>query len=383
MTESTPATSAAVKELVANAASFVADGVLPSLQLAVARQGKVLAARTFSKDGCADDRTLYTIFSCTKALTASATWLLQQDGRLDVSERVVDAVPEFGTNGKELVTIEHLLTHTSGFPMAPFAPLDWNDRERRLERFRKWRLDWEPGSRFVYHPMTSFWVLAEVIERRAGQDFREFVRERIVRPLGIADLHLGDTAGLEDRVAPVVHVGERPAPEMLRDLGIALPPSVTDDENYFEAYNRADVRAVGAPASGAVATASALALFYQGLLHDLAARDGEHRVWRPATIARALEVRTGELIDPMIRRRAHRGLGVVIAGDDDKVYRGFGSEVSAQAFGHPGAGGQVAWADPATGISFVCLTNGFDRDVIRLGMRGVVLSSLAAQCTEA
>jgi CubicO group peptidase (beta-lactamase class C family) len=181
-------------------------------------------------------------------------------------------------------------------------------------------------------------------------------------------------------VADVVHVGERPAPEALRAIGISLPASVTDDEKYFEAYNRPEIRAVGAPASGGIATSAALALFYQALLHDLAAQDGEHRVWRSATIARALEIRTGDLIDPMTRRRAHRGLGVVVAGDDDRVYRGFGSDTSPAAFGHPGAGGQVAWADPATGLSFVCLTNGFDRDVIRLGMRGIVLSTLAAHC---
>lgn len=371
-------------ELLANAASFVeGGGVLPSIQVAVAHRGKVIAARTFATSPDVSDRTLYTIFSCTKAITASAAWLLEQDGKLDVRERVVDVVPEFGTNGKDVITVEQLLTHTCGFPVAPFAPLDWNDREKRLARFAKWRLDWEPGSRFVYHAMTSFWVLAEVIERRAGQDFRAYIRERIFAPLGLTDLFLGDTAAVDARVADVVHVGDRPAPEALAALGLSLPASVTDDEKYFEAYNQPAIRAVGAPASGGVATASALALFYQGLLHDLAAADGEHRVWRPATIARALAIRTGELIDPMTRRRAHRGLGVVVAGDDDKVYRGFGSATSSEAFGHPGAGGQVAWADPASGLSFVCLTNGFDRDAIRLGMRGVVLSTLAAQCAPA
>jgi CubicO group peptidase (beta-lactamase class C family) len=367
-------------ELHSIAASFVEGGVLPSLQLAVAHRGRVIASRTYAKTRDVGDHTLYTIFSCTKAITASAAWLLEQDGKLDVGERVADVIPEFGTHGKDVVTVEQLLTHTCGFPGAPFAPLDWNDRAKRLARFAKWRLDWEPGSRFVYHPMTSFWVLAEVIERRAGQDFRAFVRERIVGPLGIADLFLGATEGVDARVADVVHVGERPAAEALAGLGLSLPASVTDDEKYFEAYNQPAIRAVGAPASGGVAAASALALFYQGLLHDLAAKDGEHRVWRPATIARALELRTGDLIDPMTRRRAQRGLGVVVAGDDDRVFRGFGAATSPLAFGHPGAGGQVAWADPATGLSFVCLTNGFDRDVIRLGMRGVVLSTLAAQC---
>ena len=49
-------------------------------------------------------------------------------------------------------------------------------------------------------------------------------------------------------------------------------------------------------------------------------------------------------------------------------------------FGHGGAGGQIAWADPATGLSFAYLTNGHDRDLLREGRRIIALSSLAAVC---
>ena len=131
-------------ELHSIAASFVEGGVLPSLQLAVAHRGRVIASRTYAKTRDVADHTLYTIFSCTKAITASAAWLLEQDGKLDVGERVVDVIPEFGTHGKDVVTVEQLLTHTCGFPGAPFAPLDWNDREKRLARFAKPNR-WEPS----------------------------------------------------------------------------------------------------------------------------------------------------------------------------------------------------------------------------------------------
>ena len=80
----------------------------------------------------------------------------------------------------------------------------------------------------------------------------------------------------------------------------------------------------------------------------------------------------------MFGKRVQRGLGVCLAGDADRVFRGFGHGNSEQAFGHNGAGGQIAWADPATGVSFAYLTNGFDREVIRQARRGVALSSLAA-----
>ena len=88
-------------------------------------------------------------------------------------------------------------------------------------------------------------------------------------------------------------------------------------------------------------------------------------------------MRTGDFVDPMFGKRASRGLGITIAGDADRVFRGFGRTGSEQAFGHNGAGGQIAWADPATGISFAYCTSGFDRDIVRQGRRGVALSSLA------
>ena len=77
--------------------------------------------------------------------------------------------------------------------------------------------------------------------------------------------------------------------------------------------------------------------------------------------------------------KCNRALGVVVAGGDGMAnYRGFGKTNSALAFGHGGAGGQIGWADPATGISLGYATNGFDRNDMRQGRRGVALSSLRA-----
>lgn len=71
----------------------------------------------------------------------------------------------------------------------------------------------------------------------------------------------------------------------------------------------------------------------------------------------------------------------MIAGGDGKAnMRGFGRTNSPDAFGHPGFGGQIGWADPATGISFGYVTNGFDRNDLREGRRSVALSSLAGSC---
>jgi len=86
--------------------------------------------------------------------------------------------------------------------------------------------------------------------------------------------------------------------------------------------------------------------------------------------------------DPLLGVPANRTLGLVQAGDDGKaVMRGFGRTVSPRAFGHDGAAGQIAWADPGTGLSFAYVTNGIDANVLRQARRGVALSSLAGAAT--
>jgi len=89
------------------------------------------------------------------------------------------------------------------------------------------------------------------------------------------------------------------------------------------------------------------------------------------------------LIDPARGITANRALGIVIAGGDGKAnLRGFGRTNSAEAFGHPGFGGQIGWADPVTGISFGYLTNGYDRNDLREGRRSVAVCSLAGACRD-
>jgi CubicO group peptidase (beta-lactamase class C family) len=101
--------------------------------------------------------------------------------------------------------------------------------------------------------------------------------------------------------------------------------------------------------------------------------------WNEETVQRAREVRTHGLRDPIQGYPVLRGLGIVVAGKEDAHLRGFGHGVSAEAFGHNGAGGQIAWVDPNTDLSFVYLTNGHDRHAIRQAKRGIALSSLAAK----
>lgn len=376
---------AKVEALLQRAEREVKEGLLPSAQVAIARNGKIAAMRTVGRavqggaDRPATDQTQYVIFSCTKAIISSAIWILLGESKLDLGERVAEIIPEFGTNGKDLITVEQVMLHIGGFPNAPYPQSEWSDRSKRLERFAKWRLEWPVASQYMYHPTSGFWVLAEIIERRTGKDFRAFVRERIASPLGLSELNVGLPRSRQGRVADIVHVGEALTNEERAKLGLPPMPETEVTEEAIMGFNDPAVREAGVPGGGGIMTAGDLALFYQGILHNRGV-DGKP-IWKAEILREALRVRSGDYKDPIFRVTCNRGLGVVLAGGDGLAnYRGFGKTNSPDAFGHGGAGGQIGWADPATGISLGYCTNGFDRNDLRQGRRGVALSSLAAQC---
>jgi CubicO group peptidase (beta-lactamase class C family) len=366
-----------LEALLARAKRDVDQGVLPSAQVALARHGKLAGVGTFGRavqggvEKPATNETLYCIFSSTKAVVALATWLLLEEGALRLEERVADIIPEFATNGKDVVTVEQVMLHTGGFPYAPYHPDHWGDREQLLEAFKRWRLTWEPGSRFEYHPTSAHWVLAEIIYRRGGTDHRTYIRERMTGPMGLDELFVGLPPEHDARVADVCYVGEPVEPPGgWRDV---TPDAILR-------FNEPRLRRVGVPGGGGITGAAELALFYQPLLNGGETIDGKRLVKRE-TIEFATRVRTQDFHrDPLLNVPVNRGLSVVVAGGDGNSHlRGFGKVASPRAFGHGGAGGQIAWGDPETGISVGYCTNGFV-DWVTSGRRITAISSLAASC---
>jgi CubicO group peptidase (beta-lactamase class C family) len=343
-------------------------GLLPAAQVAVAIDGEVVVDATFG----ADDATRFIPFSATKVLTAAAIWRLMADAGLDVARTVASYVPAFGTNDKDTVTVEQVLLHTGGFPMAPLGPRDWSTREGRLAAFSRWKLDFPPGERYVYHPTAGHWVLCEVVETVAGEPYLDALHHLVTEPLGLPRL-LGIPLDEQDAIAEVVAVGEPATSDELRELYgdaaesvQAIPPAVV--VGALTSLNHPKAKAVGVPGGGAVVRAADLALLYQGLLRNPGG------LWDAAVLADGTGHVRNRLPDSL-GIPANRSLGLMLAGDDGfAALRGFGTVASPGAFGHNGAGGQLAYADPETGLSACYVTSGLDQNLLREHHRNVAIA---------
>ena len=365
----------ALQALVARARREVESGLLPSCQLAIGFGGKVVLFETL---GRATPQSRYGTFSCTKVVVASAIWRLLGRGELALEARVADYIPEIARHGKDAITVEQLLTYRAGIPRAMLSRAAWNDRARRLEEMAEWRLEWAPGTRYEYHYTSAHWLLGELLERVGRGDFRAVVQREVCEPLEMTRSQLGVAAGDQADVERIALAGEPATPaELLATWGVPELFAGEVNDTALEAFNDdVDAIAAGVPGGGLVSTAHDLALFYQALLHN----PGGH--WDATWLVEGTQhVRVRDPDVLMAGRPANRTLGCIVAGDDGCSHnRGFGRTVGPRAFGHGGVAGQIAWADPDSGLSFAYLTNGRDRHLIREARRGVALSSLAAVC---
>ncbi len=266
----------------------VEQGALPSAQVAVARHGRLVVSETY---GDVDPRRKFILQSVGRTVVAATIWKLIGEGLISVDERVGDVIPEFATNGKDVVTIEQVLTHTGGFPFAPLGYPKMLERSRRLEAFGKWRLDWEPGTRLQFHLTSAAWVIAELVERRTGLPFADYLRQEIVEPLGLGFVLPVPADRFEEVVAVPIAIDRTSADQEVDPWGpwyLANGP----------------VLAGGEPSHSIVGNAADVALFFQALYHSGLWADGRGR--RRHHSARVAPGRWREALRRQPRDRQHR-----------------------------------------------------------------------------
>ncbi len=307
-----------------------------------------------------DDSTLQVIFSTTKGITAIAVAMCVDRGLLDYDEKVATYWPEFAAHGKAEATVAQLLSHQCGLiaPDVPVALVDTFDWKLMTTMLADTKPDWPIGSGHGYHAVTFGWLAGELIRRTDGRTPGRFVAEEIAGPLGV-DLWIGLPEEFEDRVSPVIGslAGSDATPPHVRAMmemflgpdtraGRALMLngafSVDDD-----AINTRAVHAAEIPAANGITNAAALAKVYAATMSSI---DGVRLV--NSTVcdaARATVTPAGEP-DLCLIMPTTFGMGFMTHGMFTP-YSGPGS------FGHSGAGGSNAFAQPERQLAVAYVMN--------------------------
>ena len=294
--------------------------------------------------------TVVLVYSSTKGVTAVCANRLIEQGRLDPDATVAAYWPEFAAGGKGAITVAQVLSHQAGLPLVEGEytldeVLAWDPMVESLARQAP---IWEPGTKHGYHMRTFGWLVGELVRRVDGRTIGAYLREDVAQPLG-CDFWIGLPEEIEPRVARLVPP-EHDLGELLRELGgelliadvFANPGGLF---NYDEMWNSRELRAAELPSSNGVGDARGLARLYASCIGDV---DGV-RTLQPATVAAATtELACGK--DEVLMIDSCFGLGFMLGAS-------FGAANRPSAFGHAGAGGSLAFADPDARLGFGYVMN--------------------------
>ncbi|MEA1604303.1 serine hydrolase domain-containing protein [Pseudomonas spirodelae] len=320
--------------------------------------------------------TILNLFSCTKTFTAVTALQLVAEGKLELDAPVARYWPEFAAAGKDKITLRHLLSHQAGLPalrqMLPAEALyDWQAMTTALAAEQPW---WALGEGHGYAPITYGWLVGEVLRRVEGRGPGESIVARTATPLGL-DFHVGLADEEFDRVATISrgkgNVGDAAAQRLLKTM-MSEPAAMstrafTNPPSIMTSTNKPEWRRMQQPAANGHGNARSLAGFYSGLLDG---RLLESELLDELTREHAV----GE--DKTLLTRTRFGLGCML--DQPEVANAtYG--MGPRAFGHPGAGGSIGFADPERDVAFGFVTNNLGPFVL-MDPRAQKLARLLADC---
>ncbi|MEU6348003.1 serine hydrolase domain-containing protein [Streptomyces sp. NPDC047072] len=295
---------------------------------------------------------LYGVFSSTKGAAHLVVALLVQEGTLELDRKVTYYWPEFGAEGKGQLTLRDLLAHRAGVVGldAGFSADELADDRAVAERLADQRPFWRPGTAFGYHALVIGALTGEIVRRATGRTLQEVYEERIRVPYGL-DFHLGLPAALEPRYRPVQPMVPTPTQQVELDAAptgphtltaIAFNQHVPAPGTMVDYANSRAVRAKGPASAGGVAAARGLAGMYAAAISD---RGERPPLLKPDTIAEVGQIHSAGY-DLVARTHKAFGLGFQATAAAWHPYLGAG------AFGHSGAGGSQAFADPRSGLAY-------------------------------
>ena len=299
------------------------------------------------------EQTQVNVFSTSKMITALAVQRAVDNGDLDLQRPLKDVWPEFASEGKSDITLAWCLNHRAGLPairepVDDEALFDWDYMCQRLARERPW---WRPGKQHGYHMVTFGWLVGEAFRRTLGVTLGQYLQDEIVQPLSLTmSLGISDP---EAEVADLLGVKTQPQQGRIHLFSRALEDregvtakALTNPASLMTSSNKPAWRQMELPSANIHCNARSLAM----LLGECLA--GERVISRAALTRLMTEESVGP--DPVLTTNTRFGPGVMLQqlGDHEA---GFGKV--SQAFGHPGSGGAMGFADPDTGVAFAYVMN--------------------------
>ncbi|MFE0102580.1 serine hydrolase domain-containing protein [Streptomyces sp. NPDC059009] len=339
--------------------------------------------------------TLVNVYSTTKGLTALCAHLLVDRGELDLDAPVARYWPEFAQAGKGDIPVRWLLSHRTGVlaprePMRPEQVQDWDTVCAALAAAEPW---WRPGERQGYHAVAYGFLVGEVVRRITGVSLGTFLRTEVTAPLGVdSSVYVGTPASEHARCADMIPPGTTDANSEKDTEGTLFggapePPVAGLDAhplapltlalNYLPMgeVNSAAFRTAEIPAANGHATARGLATVYRELANN--------RLVTPSTLE-AMRTRQSGADEPDVVLAAGTAVSSAWWWGLGYMLNQFGmAGTNPGAFGHGGAGGSFAFADPEGRVSYAYVMNRMDGGTSGEDVRSWKLVESLYECLKA
>jgi CubicO group peptidase (beta-lactamase class C family) len=308
--------------------------------------------------------TLVLVWSATKGIGSACLLHALQEHNIDINQRVAEVWPEFARAGKENVTLAQLLSHQAGL-CALDRRVDVLDYDAVIQALEKQKPLWPPGTAHGYHVRTLGFLLDELVRRISGKTLPDYWQEVFARPLNL-DLWIGLPEKENPRVATIYAAksGKPPEPKQFY-IDLATPGALARKAftsphglQVVSAMNNPTIRAQPIVSFGGIGSAASLAKFYSVLAN------GGNFDGQTFFSERTIAWMTTTLVDGLDRVfQIPTAFSAGFMRDSQNAARRiFGP--SRNAFGHPGAGGSHAFADPENKLSFAYVMNRMEQKVL-------------------
>jgi len=308
--------------------------------------------------------TLVLVWSATKGIGSACLLHVLQEHQIDIHRRVAEFWPEFGQANKQNITLAQLLSHQAGL-CALDRRVDVLDYGAVIHALEAQQPLWPPGTAHGYHARTFGFLVDELVRRIAGKTLSDYWQENFARPLSL-DFWIGLPEKENPRVATMYAAKAGKSPEPKQFYADLITPGTLARKTFISPcglhaiteMNNVSVRAQPIVSFGGIGSASSLAKFY-AMLANGGKSDGQ--TFFLGTTIKWMTTTLADSIDLVFQIPTAFSAGLM-KDPQNAARRMFGP--SQKSFGHPGAGGSYAFADPENKIAFAYVMNQMEQSLL-------------------